>query len=592
MSRKYEWEFYFQSYSQLGNFAIEPPIEWEELNIQVSWEDIGTSSIEIDELTFVNEAYSYIKNIFENGNLLSTTILVINLLDKVNSKYIFEQDFFLDLRTVVFYDDVEIPKVTVKLKDIKSGSTLTDFLNANTFLNIYNPDTNTVTNNDFINMLTRVGVVVEKEDTTLEQIVLYVTLYQLTVQLADAVKTLAKTIADTVAHTAGGFSGPVAGIAYGIALSILQLAYVISIIIAMRELVLRLQVLLFPIPFTRWCLRLGDAIKGIFRQAGYEEVIFSNDINETINDYYYLPSNIEELEDSTNQFFPRPSDYGYTFSEFVDMVLKIYEAKIFLIDNSIVISNENEDFLFDNSTYQLPNILEKPYTTNLEDFNSKEIYQFKTDLSDEYTIKNYKGTSYEVDYITENNFYNKKIKDVDYGLTLGNRKDDKSVIETIFGTVIDTMNAILKILLQKPISKPILSDRIGLLKVSDKSWSLPKLLYLKESNATYLGKKVYKIPSNHRNLLSANYLYNKHHYKMSFENPKNRRRKYEQVRVFFDYNSFKQLIVNNYFSIEGSSKKGRVVDLEWNIDSDYAIINYYIIDSYNIGNLTIKLTEV
>ncbi len=588
--RKYEWQFTI--YGQGVSFNIEPPLEWNDLNIQVSFEELGNTNIEIEEITLVNEAYSFTKDIIDNGNVLGSYALSIELKNNINNETLYEEFFTFDMSTVTFFDDKAEPKVKIKLRDIKQGSSLQDFLNANSFQNIYpNGVGNGVENQAFSDMFTRVGVLVEKEDTTLEEIILFVTLYQLSVQLADAVQALAKTLTDGLSHAAGGISGSAALFLYTLGVATLQTTYVVSIIIAMKELVTRLQELLFPIPFTRWCLNLGQALTGIINQAGYE-IEFSSDISKQIFSEYYLPSNIEDLKDSQISYLPKPSDYGYLYSEFVDMILKKYEARLINYNGKILVSNENEDILYINSEYNLPNILEKPYTLNIDDFYSREIYSYETDISDEYTIKNYKGTSYEIVNNVEDNVDNNKLKDVSYGVALGNRKDEISILESLFKSVVDTVNAILKVLFTQPINNPILADRIGLLKISNKSWSLPKLLRLETSNASYLGKKVYKLPSNHRDLISAKSNYDNHHIKMIFSNDKNRRREYEQVRIFFDYNSYKKLVNNNYFNIEGSSKKGRVTSLSWNIDNDYAIIDYYIIDGYNIGSLTNIFTEV
>ena len=591
---KYRWTFTLNAGDNYSK--INPPVEWEELNIKINFESLGTANIEVDELTFTNEAFEIINDVVKNDNAFSEMALTIELETLSNGSFInlFQELFYLDLSTATFFNEFDTPKVKVKLKSYDKGTSIEDFLNGNTFLSIFsNGNGTTVVNQFFSDMFVRAGIIVEEEDTRLEEVILYVTIYNLSVQLANAIYNLGETIQNLIAHTTGGISGAVAGPAYLIGVGLLQIAQITAITIAMIELIKRLQEILLPIPFTRFAINIGLALQGIIKQFDGSDLEFSDNIRERIFNEYYLPSNLEGLDQSQQgRYVPNPSDYGYTYAEFLDMALKKYEAKLLNIDGKYLIANENDDILFINSTYELPNVSEKTYSLNLEEFNSRELYTYKIDLSDDYTVTNYRGTSYEIENNIEGNKNYNKLKDINYGVALGNRKNERNEVEELLEDVVAIVNAILFVFFAKPIKTPIIADRLGLVKVSNKSWSLPKILPLIETRSTYLGNTVYKLPVDHRDLISAKSNYERYHIKMEIEDPKNRRKVYEQVRVSFDYNSYKQLVNNNYFTLKGTDKKGKVVDITWNIDNDYAIIDYYLIDSYTIGNFTQIFTEI
>ena len=234
---KYRWTFTLNAGNNYTN--INPPIEWEDLNIQINFESLGTANIEVDELTFTNEAFEIINDVVKNDNAFSEMALTIELESLSNGSFInlFQELFYLDLSTATFFNEFDTPKVKVKLKSYDKGTSIEDFLNGNTFLSIFsNGNGTTVVNQFFSDMFVRAGIIVEEEDTRLEEVILYVTIYNLSVQLANAIYNLGETIQNLIAHTTGGISGAVAGPAYLIGVGLLQIAQISAITIAMIEL--------------------------------------------------------------------------------------------------------------------------------------------------------------------------------------------------------------------------------------------------------------------------------------------------------------------------------------------------------------------
>ena len=101
------------------------------------------------------------------------------------------------------------------------------------------------------------------------------------------------------------------------------------------------------------------------------------------------------------------------------------------------------------------------------------------------------------------------------------------------------------------------------------SHTVPRILYVVNG----------KIPSNHRDLLSAKVIYDKFVKASSFVLSTNGGQKdvFENVRVEFGFENFLNLIENSYFTTSNGDV-GKVTSIKWAIDRDYAVLNFWIKD--------------
>jgi len=586
MVDKYTWDFTLSD--GRNTLRIEPPVEWADITLEASFEEFGMQLLSVDQFTFTNKSYSFIKNIIDTGNIFTTSSLRVELITvprSNNNNYVSSplvKNYALDFTNVKFYEYES--KLTIGLTEQNSSFSMVNKLNANTFLEFFDDNDNIKSEYSYI--MDTVQVLVDKENTTLEQIVLYLTIYQLTIQIIEQTTKLIERVGDlTSLFVAGNITGPAAVALKAAANVIIQGIIVYGVTRALIILLKRLQELLFPIPTDRKVFNLGrttEAIVDIISSGSYPVKFINMD---EIYDYYYLPSNISvDLESVfSNPIMVNPSDYGYMFSEFFSLIKSLFECRAFLIDDVIYIGNENEDFFYNKSTYVLPPTLLKDISYNVGDFDTKEFYSFKTDLSDEYTTSNYRGTSFEIDNIIKGNTEISSLKDVNHSVGLSSRKNKLSILQTLFDSVLDVMNGLLGVFSGRGLTSDTFFDKqIGMIKVSSRAWSVPKLVKLNSS---------LKLDRNHSGLTSAKHFYDNYNYKSSFTLPRNRRKLYTNVRVEFDREDYVKLKKSNVFTTD-KNETGRITSLKWNVQGDYADIEYYIVDGYDIKKLTRKFTEV
>ena len=116
-----------------------------------------------------------------------------------------------------------------------------------------------------------------------------------------------------------------------------------------------------------------------------------------------------------------------------------------------------------------------------------------------------------------------------------------------------------------------IQSKVGVLKVSDNSHSVSKLVYLSGG----------KIPQNHRDLFSAKVLYQKYYNYRSFvqNNFGRQRLVYQSVKIPFGLTSFLQLIDNSYF-YDSQNRLGKIINIDWTMMKDFAIVDYWVQEVY------------
>ncbi len=276
------------------------------------------------------------------------------------------------------------------------------------------------------------------------------------------------------------------------------------------------------------------------------------------------------------------SDAGYNCGDFFSIVSNMFDAKYAIINGTVHFENIDSDFWLKQSTWQKPPTLQKQERKNGEELAGTRLVSYSTDPLDEWTISNIKGTYFEARTVQKTYKNGEKyltIQGVDDRLipyALGNRKDSLNTLEKLLKEMAGLVDEVINTLGGSSNLAGQIQDRVGMLKIGTPEHSVAKALYLVGG----------KLPRNHRQIFSARSLYEKYIKASSFVLSKNGGQKviYENERVLFGFDDFLQLIENSYF-VTDSGNLGKVININWTIDGDYAEIDYWIKDPNPTDNL-------
>ena len=530
-------------------------------------------AISTTEFEFVLSAYTFLKERIAQGRILEGVPYQINAISTVPTTLpnntVF--DGYIDLRDAVIDDTNGIIQTSIRYKD--DITSLSARVAALDFGYLYAIDV--FTDNDFVD----IDYQVLKTDRTVETLILLGKLYAYTKSLIEITRLLADNVATISALASSSFDGggAVGATIYAIASAIFNLAYAIALVIELIRDVRALVNLLAPPKRTHKGVSYKTMLEKVCNYLGYS-------LNTTVTEldfYHYLPSNrnYDEFEGvngllsrvrGAENGLPNSTDYGYTVVEFLQLLKNMFNGKFAILDNTVQFHSELNDYWRRFSTFRRPDILEPPYRYNTDELKGNIFIAFATDITDDYTLDNFKGTNYQI--ITEpTNFQDEKsvilqgLEEIRLPVALGTRKDKLTGFEKLlkfvgsFGdTVINGINAVFG----RPQNSNIagrIQNRLGILLVSSNNHQVPKVIYLKDE----------RIPKNNRELLSAKYLYDR--YLLELSPTTRQRRIYEGVEIPFGWSDFQEVVRNSYFADEN----GKIEDLEWTIFQDTAVASWY-----------------
>ena len=434
-----------------------------------------------------------------------------------------------------------------------------------------------ITSADFVD----IPYVIAKPDQSLEAAVLAITLFLMLKQFADTIKEAAEQAAIIAGIAVSGLTGPAGAVVFAAAAAIINIAYASALLVLIIDLGKDLfNAFLSPVRTHKGIL-LKTLMQKACEKLGYGFNTTIPDLEKVV----YLASNTNLdtqdkkgfLQDAkgVNSGIPGASDFGYLASEAFRLAKDTFYARYQLIDNIVQFHAENAVYWERFTPCTFPDVLEGPYRYNTDELNDSVLIRFQTDVSDAWTIGNYRGTAYQV--ITESITIGLSGRDHIDGLdevalpvALGNRKDELTGFERALKFVGGIIDAATGIFGGGTNFARQVEGKIGSLKVSSNNHSVPKLLWLEDG----------RLPVNHRSLFSAKSLWTKYHsYKSFVENDFSRQRKvFEGVRIAFGFADFLQLIDNSYFI--GPQGSGKITRLEWNMAKDFAIVDYWITSPY------------
>tara|TARA_R110002020_G_C16321697_1_gene774858 strand:- start:3435 stop:5189 length:1755 start_codon:yes stop_codon:yes gene_type:complete len=543
------------------------------------------ANISTTEFEFVNDFAQEIRNWIDGGltggyGIFQGIPLTITLTGQQPPYLAFAG--YLDMT-----DDFQInnpTSVTGKIKKDNGLQNLNDLASGLTWEYLWQEGILTLSDMEYI------PYVIEKEFSFVEFALLVFTIYTMTVQLIDLIKSIAQDIA----------SGVVAPLQIA-----LEIVYAVLLIVYLIELTIDLmRMLIQPIKFTR-----GMRLKKLLELGSSHLNYGYNTTIQEINDNFIvlLPSkdSVDEQDNADKQRagitiyqdgpgFPNARDYGYTFGEILALVNKTFNAKLAIKNGVIEQHSLNSSWWYQQSTYQMPDILLESKKFNTDELQSNMLLTFTPDSQDKNVMENYKGTSYEVitTPISTPNIQRvclKGLDEIEIPYALGIRKNSRNIIEALFDTIISIVTEIkdfINTFTSGGTQLPPITSRIGVLKLETDFINVPKMLYLSPVD--------FKLPVNYHDLWSAKVLYNRYHIQKSFVGNSftntNQWIIHEGVRIPFGFADFLSLIDNAYFyDINGNP--AQVTKIQWSVSKDFAVVDYKINDLYT-KNLKEQFVEV
>jgi len=511
---------YFVQY-RLGGNLIDNPTERQDTSVQVQFDEGTQGSIETSQLTFVNEAYTIIKDTIQSGLVTEGLPLTITIQEGEESTEVFNG--YLDFSTLEDLTGSE-PKFLASIVEQNGLTNLSESLEGVTFALL--EAKGFITSSDYQD----VKYLIEKLVTLLEQAFLALSIYLMIKEIAEASFRLSQQIAIISAIVTTPISGQIGALIYAVASALFEIGA------ALLDLIQQFIENLISFEREFQGIKYKTALEKIFSYLGYT---FVSPIPE-IDTYVYLPSKAEGRADKG---IPFDSDFGFVANEFVSMVLDMFRAEIFVVNNEVQLRAKKDPFFQSQSTFQLPDVLEQPFSLNINEIKESRFISFQDDISDAYTVSNWKGTSFVVTTlpITQNIPKNNLIKGLDetrFPVALGNRKEELSILEEALNTFFEAANFALSALGASNITNTI-QARKGMLIISQPFFNVPKVLNMQGN----------RLAQNSRDGLSARYLWENYLNYDSFieDNFKRQRKVFEGIEIPFSYSDYKKVKENSYF---------------------------------------------
>ena len=560
-----------------GN-EVNAPKNWSGLQVLATFDqDSVQANISSEEFIFVNSTAQLIKTYLLGGLTLATNGIFEGLSfsilvdDGVTNLTVF--DGYLDFETYEVISPVEIKCSVKKTNGLNS---LSDRADANSFG--YLEDEGFITNADYIG----VPYLVEKLDNEGDIAILTVTIFLLAYNIQQQIQKLKEQLAIVAGMVLTGLTGSLASLIY-LGLSVIaNLIFLGVMVTELAKLVKQLVEIYFPPYRYHQGMTLRKMMEKSCEYLGYDFVSPITDLDS----FVYLPSSPKE-DVPILKGIPKARDYGYSLGEAFELCLKLFNGKIAIIGNELHLRNLDDVFWNQNSNYYMPSILDEKIKYNNADFKARTFIEFQTDVTDDWTVDNYTGTSYEIITTPINGNAGadrnlmKGLKDISIPCALGTRKASLNEVELKLLEITQLADKFVNFFGGGSNYSNIVSQRFGALLVSQKIHSVPKLLVMEGG----------KIPENYRTVLKAKSIYENYYEEGSFvaNDFNGQRRLYEGRKIPFGFSDFIKTIDNSYFT-SSDGRKGKIQSLKWELNSDFAIVDFWVQETYT-KNLKEKFIE-
>jgi len=369
---------------------------------------------------------------------------------------------------------------------------------------------------------------------------------------------------------------------------IVSIIYLTAIIFAIKKLLKEIISYIIPKPRKYY----GMTLRSLLTKAlGHIGLTLDSNISE-LDRVVYLPSrtNLHESsiiddnsilwKDRNQGGIPKLQDQGYSCAEMFSLCLEMFNAFVKVENGVCHLYPEGDAFWVKAGQYKLPDVLlEQPYEKkyNIDEAFNTKIFSFRTDTTDNWTVKNFTGTNIEV--ITESTIdipLNQKtltgLYEKRWPVALAHRRSLLGEWETLILNYAKDIDKAFKTLSGKATKyAEQITSLLSAMVVSTKHWSVPKVVYLNTSGG---------IPINHREMLSARKLYTKYWSYRTFAEPYTGQKiMYEGIKIPFGLTEWLTLTSNAYF-ITSDGRTGKFTSLEWVMGQNVAIASFWIQEVY------------
>lgn len=558
----------------LNGQLISNPTDWQEIQVLSTFDnDSVQNNVSTTEVIFALDSARLIKRWVANGldngvGIFEGVPFTIQVSNDGNDITVGE--YMLDFST---YKELEDGKVSVSFAFVDGLNTISDRLEAITFG--WLESINLITKKDFITTL----AVVDKPDKATELLGFAITTTIMAIALADAIRNVGEAIATISGLASSSITGGIGATVFAIAQLAVASVYLLAVLFAITNLIKQILSFFMPIPQQIYGMTYRKMMEKVCEYLGYT---FETNIN--LENYVYLPSNrnvanqtgILELKQNQSGI-PFTSDYGYTLSEFMDLIKKLFNAKFAVIGNTLHFRNKNDVFWRQQSTYKIPEntfINEKSF--NNSELKANTLLSFLPDVTDEYTITNYKGTNYQI--ITRPKQINderyvllKGLNNINFNVALGNRKESLSILSQLSVALFNAYVEFTKVFGGSNSLKKV-NEVVGYLKISQPYYNTPKLIYTTNTNQV-------EIPANYREIVSAKAIYENFYKNESFVNGNGQKLLFNNVKIPFGFDDWLKLSENSY-CLDSNDKPAKITEIRWSVQSDYAEIDYWVEEQY------------
>lgn len=566
----------------LDGKTVNMPKDFFDVGVKASFGENIQGNLTTEEFTFILDGYQTIIDWIVDGRnggvgIFEGIPLTISNSNPGATATVFKGIVDLQAGTVI---QENLGAVQVRLRQDESLNQLSELLEPLDYG--YLKSLGLITSSDYVN----VDYVVNKTDNGLETITTFITIYLLSKQLSDSIKEIGTSIATVAGITASGATGAIGATIYAVAVAILQIAYAAALLVLIIDFGKDLLNVLVQPKRTHKGILLKTLLEKACEQIGYQ---FETTI-EDLDNLVYLPSNrnvddfgfknVLKKAGVITEGIPNPGDIGYTCPEMFQIARDAFNARFAILGSTVQFHTESSDYWITQSGWEKPSVKRDvagaSFRYNTDEIKGSVLISFTTDIVDEYTIKNYQGTNYQVltDAKAVGEVANKTIKNLDrvaVPFALGTRKNKLSPFENALVPLANLFDEIAGVFGKNPNLANTIKSKVGVLQVSNNNHSVAKLLWMAGG----------RLPSNHRDLFSAKTLWDKYHVEKSFiQNNFSRQRRYvENENVPFGLSDFVALLDNSYFRDENGTV-GKVVDIEWNMSRNNANISYWVQDVY------------
>lgn len=432
------------------------------------------------------------------------------------------------------------------------------------------------TNSDKVNVPYNINYIPDG----LEVLMLSISTYLMAKELALATKELAHSV--TEAATAVSTLSPF-GAALAIANALLRLAYFVSIVIAIINLVKAILENLY----SKTRHHTGLKVKSMFQKAcTFLNLSFASTIfdDSRYANLVYLPIKTERGRFNASQFTPcspTRNDAGmYFFGEFLETMMKVFNADYRIYNGQLRF--ERWDWWANNSTYILPdnfNNQERMINVlgdNADDFKGGYTISFEFDTKDQNTYDNIDNMAYDVITTTATTLVGYEnahgVEVVQLPMARAKRKGSLSRFENVLSgllSFIDTVTGVLTFGNGTNFASEI-QNRISNMELSDHFTGVGKLVFM---NTNGVGLAIQQA--------DAKELWDNFHFINSFKKINNKHNQWENYKMNLSFCAKDLLILlENNFAETSDGQTVEIESVKWVPFEDEAEIEYRINNQY------------